>query len=186
MANPEHVETLDILDKTGVVMYRTGISIFAISLFAFSIELFGQAGLFPVPEVLGHLILSGLALGVALSAGNIHVYSKPVRYAISWPGWVGLIILFVDIHQTVVWLALGFFFITFSGIALKESFCFKVIGLKLVPLFLASSVFLMFFKFLWITGLLLLLASGILAYLSKAKWQMPLHFDIGDKSRYQV
>ncbi len=186
MANPEHEEVLDFLDKMGVGMYRTGISIFAISLFAFSIELFGKAGLFNVSAFLDHIALSGLAIGAALCAGNIHVYSKNVRYAIAWPGWLGLVILFVDINQVVTWLALGFLFITFSGIALKESYCFKVIGLKFVPIFLGCSVFLMLFKLWLISGVLLIVTSGILAYLSKAKWQMPLHFDIGDKSRYQV
>ncbi|MEI8597035.1 hypothetical protein P4S64_03275 [Vibrio sp. M60_M31a] len=38
-----------------------------------------------------------------------------------------------DYDLSRVWLSLGFVFVTFSGIALKESFCFKVPGLKLVP-----------------------------------------------------
>lgn len=186
MANPEHVEKLDFLDKAGVGMYRFGISLFSVALFAFSVLLFGRAGFFSPSDYVEHIIVSGLALGAALSAGNVHVYSKVVRYAISWPSWLGLFILYVDTQSLVIWLSLGCLFITFSGIALKESFCFKVVGLKLVPVFLASSVFLMFFELWWIAGLLLIIASCILAYLSKAKWLMPLHFDIGDKSRYQI
>jgi len=186
MANPEHEEKLDFLDKVSVSLYRTGISVFSLFLFVYSIVLIGQSGMFNVSATMNHILFVGLACGAMLSAANVHVYNKVVRYVISWSTWLGIFMMLADSTHTIVWLSLGLLFITFSGIALKESFCFKVIGLKLVPILLAVSVFLIFFKLWLISGVLLLVASSVLLYLSKEKWHMPLHFDIGDKSRYQV
>ncbi|SHO56883.1 DUF2301 domain-containing membrane protein [Vibrio quintilis] len=186
MANPEHEEILDFHDKVSVVLYRAGISVFALFLLAYAVVLIAKAGLFVVPDGIRLTILSGLVLGVVFSAANIHVYSKTVRFFIAFPGWIGMFLMITDPLHTRLWLSLGCLFITFSGIALKESFCFQVTGLKFVPFFLAAGAGLMLFELLWQSGVLLLAAGVVLLYLSKEKWQMPLHYDIGDKSRYQV
>lgn len=182
MANPEYQEKLDNLDKLSVCLYRTGISLFAIALIAMAVALTGviqHADLWS-----GTLVLTCIA--TALSAANLHVYNKMVRTIIVWSAWIGIILMLSDGQQSRVWLSLGFLFVTFSGIALKESFCFKVVGLKLVPLLLASTVLLLWLNFALYAALVMIVASLIIGYLSYQKWRMPLHFDIGIKANYEV
>ncbi|AGB11935.1 DUF2301 domain-containing membrane protein [Vibrio parahaemolyticus] len=183
MANTEHQETLDFLDKLSVCLYRAGISVFAIALLGLaaleSQWLDGMDGRY-------RAVFAVFTIAGAMSASNIHVYSKSVRTIISWSGWIGAILMVCDPELNRVWLALGFIFVTFSGIALKESFCFKVLGLKLVPTLLVVTTFALWFEQSTIVAISALLAGLIMAYLSIAKWRMPLHFDIGIKANYEV
>lgn len=183
MADTDHKETLDILDKLSVGLYRTGISLFALSLIGFSVLAFGW---FSGLDDHYHSVLVMIGASAALSAANIHIYSKLVRLTISWSSWVGLLIMLSDYDLNRVWLSLGFIFVTFSGIALKESYCFKVTGLKLVPILLTVSTFALFIDLLTIAAITMLLVGMIMGYLSIAKWRMPLHFDIGIKANYEV
>lgn len=186
MANPEHKETLDRFDKLSVCLYRSGISLFSVVAIMYSAILAGKAEWMVIPADMERVCLLIMSISTAMSAANIHVYDKLVRAVISWSSWVGILLMLSDPNLFYSWLSLGFIFITFSGIALKESFCFKVLGLRLVPLLLALSTFLMMFES-WMLAAVMLFVSGlVLAYLSYEKWRMPLHFDIGDKSNYQV
>lgn len=74
---------------------------------------------------------------------------------------------------------LGAALATLSGLAFKEQFCFAIPGIRLLPLLL---------PLLWLLEWTrVALASGLLlGLLSLAKWRMPLHFDIGDRGRYQL
>lgn len=181
MADVDHQETLDFLDKASVCLYRTGISLFAVSLVGFSLLAW-----FSDLASHYHSVLVFIGIAAAFSAANIHVYSKRVRLAISWSSWIGLVLMLSDYDLSRVWLSLGFVFVTFSGIALKESYCFKVPGLKLVPILLAASTFTLCFGFVTVTAICMLFAGIIMSYLSIAKWRMPLHFDIGIKAKYEV
>lgn len=183
MANPEHQEVLDSFDKVSVCLYRGGISLFSVSLLYLAVILSGID-----ESLLSHypIALLLIAVSAAFSAGNVHVYSKFVRAAISWSAWIGILLMLSDSGFERIWLSLGFIFVTFSGIALKESFCFKVMGLKLVPMILALSVFLLWINQTQIASFLVGLSGLIIGYLSIAKWRMPLHFDIGNKANYQV
>ncbi|MFV8412428.1 hypothetical protein [Vibrio owensii] len=125
MANTEHQETLDSLDKISVCLYRFGITLFAMALLVFSV------------------LISGA------------ISSSPLVY------------------QT-------------SVIALKESFCFKVPGLKMVPAFLAVATFALWFNLPILAAITMLLAGLVMGFLSFAKWRMPLHFDIGIKANYEI
>ncbi|MGP8307954.1 DUF2301 domain-containing membrane protein [Vibrio sp. YIC-376] len=183
MADTDYEETLDILDKLSVCLYRTGISLFALSLIGFSVLSFGW---FSGLDEHYHIVLVMIGISAAFSAANIHIYSKSVRLAISWSSWVGLLIMLSDFDLSRAWLSLGFVFVTFSGIALKESYCFKVPGLKVVPILLAASTFALCFELLTLAAIAMLLAGLIMGYLSIAKWRMPLHFDIGIKAKYEV
>ncbi len=85
-----------------------------------------------------------------------------------------------------LWVAYGFMFVCLSGVALKESFCFKVVGLKLVPLLLMVAVAgFALNRPVW-SIVVLVIACAILGYLAYEKWKMPLHFDIGNKANYQI
>lgn len=183
MANPEYKETLDGLDKLGVCLYRIGISLFSLSILLLAGALSGKIeGLIGFTDT----ALLMIAASAALCAANIHVYSKHVRAAISWSAWIGLALMISDPEQVRTGMSLGFIFITFSGIALKESFCFKVFGLKAVPVLLAISAFAIWFEQPMIASAALAFSSLVMGYLSFAKWRMPLHFDIGIKSNYEV
>ncbi|WP_114764278.1 DUF2301 domain-containing membrane protein [Vibrio rhodolitus] len=181
MANPEYQETLDTLDKLSVCLYRTGISVFSLALIGLATTL---SGLVPIDWLPITLLVTCVA--TAMSAANLHVYNKLVRTIIVWAAWIGILLMLSDGQQSHIWLSLGFLFITFSGIALKESFCFKVMGLKLVPLLLASTVLLLWLDLTLYAAILMMVASLIIGYLSYQKWRMPLHFDIGIKANYEV
>ncbi|WP_162892880.1 DUF2301 domain-containing membrane protein [Vibrio superstes] len=184
MANPEHKEHLDGLDKISVVSYRSGITLFALSLLVlFSAELLCVLEV-DISPVLREWSLNLIAISAALSAANIHVYNKKVRAIIAWSSWLGLALFIV--LPTKEWLYIGFMFITFSGIALKESYCFKVKGLNLVPLLLILSVLVMWMKEPAILAALSGLGGFIYAVLAIEKWKMPLHFDIGNKASYEI
>lgn len=183
MADIDYQETLDFWDKLSVSLYRAGISLFSISLIGFSALAFDWF------SGLGEYYRSALvmiAIAAALSAANVHIYSKTVRLVISWSSWVALVLMLSDFELSRVWLSLGFVFVTFSGIALKESYCFKVPGLKLVPVLLAVSSFALCFGFQVVAAIAMMIAGFIMGYLSIAKWRMPLHYDIGIKANYEV
>ncbi|MFT6985906.1 MAG: putative integral membrane protein [Psychromonas sp.] len=186
MANPEHVEVLDTFDRLSVCMYRTGISLFPIALLSYVLLLANELSGFNLITISTQTPLILLASATALSSANLHVYDKKIRAIISLSGWIGLLlsILLNDSHY--LWIAQGFMFFTFSGIALKESFCFKVAGLKITPALLCLSVFMIAFKQSMIIIVLLFIVSLIFVFLAQAKWRMPLHFDIGNKANYQI
>lgn len=186
MANPEYQESLDFIDKLSVILYRLGISLFAFTLLCYSgLMMAFLAGFTFIHDWQKYAMLS-LSIATALSAANIHVYNKIVRSIIAWSGWIGIVTLISTQSIPGQSIALGFMFITFSGIALKESFCFRVTGLKLIPILLAVSTFSLFFQQDMFTTPLLFVSALILGYLSVAKWAMPLHFDIGIKANYQI
>ncbi|WP_052772130.1 DUF2301 domain-containing membrane protein [Vibrio mexicanus] len=121
-----------------------------------------------------------------LIAGNLHVYNKRVRYIITSSGWIGVALMAILLSTNQLWVAYGFMFVCLSGVALKESFCFKVVGLKLVPLLLMVAVAgFALNRPVW-SIVVLVIACAILGYLAYEKWKMPLHFDIGNKANYQI
>ena len=83
-------------------------------------------------------------------------------------------------------LVLGAALVTLSGLAFKEQFCFAIPGIKLVPLLLPLLWLLEWLQVAWAAALVALVSGALLTLLALAKWRMPLHFDIGDKGRYQV
>ena len=56
----------------------------------------------------------------------------------------------------------------------------------LISLFLAASLVPLLLDEPWFAGLLLLPAGLVMTTLSWQKSAMPLHFDVGDKSQYQI
>ncbi|OCH13044.1 MULTISPECIES: DUF2301 domain-containing membrane protein [unclassified Aliivibrio] len=185
MANTEHVETLDSLDKVSVITYRLGITLFSFSLFLCSLTIANDMSLILIDGSLKEFAFITLAISSAMSAANLHVYDKKIRIVITWSAWIGLVLLSLLIGSHLVWIAIGFLFVTFSGIALKESFCFKVLGLKFIPFLLCAATFMLAME-KWVISLICLTIAGVIfLFLAIQKWKMPLHFDIGNKSNYQ-
>lgn len=186
MANTEHQEKLDKLDQLSVCLYRAGVTLFSLALLVYSLVASNKLGLISLPESVQWASIFAMCISSALSAANLHVYNKHVRVIIVWSTWLGLLIMLYGVQSGFYWLALGFLFVTFSGVALKESFCFNVYGLKLVPIFLALNTLFLMLEYWQGVMVCSAIAGAIILYLSVQKWRMPLHFDIGNKANYQV
>ncbi|MCF3099511.1 hypothetical protein EHZ86_20160, partial [Aeromonas australiensis] len=83
-------------------------------------------------------------------------------------------------------LVLGAALATLAGLAFKEQFCFAIPGIKLVPVLLPLLWLLEWWRVELAAALVALVCGALLTLLALAKWRMPLHFDIGDKGRYQI
>jgi len=181
MADPQHVEKLDFIDVITVMLYRCGISIAVFALLIPLLE-YSYPGLY-------YLYLPLLAMSAGLIASSLHIYNKEIRWAISFSAWLALMLfpLVWRAQQEFLMLAInGLLFVTISGIALKESFCFRIPGLKLVPVLLIVALFANWQDYEAASLISHTIAGGILLMMCVLKWRMPLHFDIGDKSRYQI
>ncbi|MUK60413.1 hypothetical protein GNP81_12495 [Aliivibrio fischeri] len=187
MASIDHIEKLDALDKLSVVTYRTGLTLFGITLIVFSLAIADDIGFILIKnDYLMELALALFAVSSAMSAANLHVYDKKVRLIITWSAWIGLVLLITIDSEILAWLPIGFLCVCFSGIALKESFCFKVIGLKAIPFLLCISILMLAIE-VWLIAIICLFLSGVIfIFLAIQKWKMPLHFDIGNKANYQI
>ena len=186
MATPNHIPEMSFLDSLTVVLYRTGLSIFAVSTALHTIELlFGCV-------ILGKWHLPVTAAGVALASADVHLYDPRFRWLFPLMSWLGLTVLaftmqvessLITKHMSM--LSLSFFYAGAGMFAIKESFCFKIAGLSFVPFFLAMAILLHWGGFISGAGVMLIPAALLYLRMSYAKWAMPLHFDIGDKSQYQ-
>ncbi|MCI5149251.1 MAG: hypothetical protein D3916_07680 [Candidatus Electrothrix sp. MAN1_4] len=188
MAHPKHTPNMTSLDNMTVALYRTGLTIAAVTSLVYSIERI--LGI----QILGVFYLPVFAAGIALASANIHLYDSRFRWFFPFVGWIGFVILTfaytlkgaTPFASTLADLSLGFFYVGAGMFALKESFCFRIIGLPLVPFFLCASIFNRLLGFSSAEVYFLLPAGCLMTWLCIAKWRMPLHFDIGDKSLYSL
>lgn len=169
MADPHIQSELDNLDILTVILYRCALTLSAavMSVIAWESDMATQA-----------IVISALIAG-----STVHVYDKRFRLLILGSG------LFAAVWQMLgLWspLALGAALFTFSALAIKEYFCFQLRALILTPLALAGFWFCLVFGQEQISIAFSMTGAILLAVAAFAKWRMPLHFDIGDKSRYQI
>lgn len=182
-------------DRTGVVIYRSGLAIAALSFAVGSILILWQG---VTPTVLNALTLLyaifSLALGVSLF--TIHIYLAVLHRALQlfWAiGSIGAVALIVQnaqplaltvYNQPIALFLIGFTFAALTGIYFKEAFCFNRLETKfltpLVPILILGHL----------TGVLsveaeqVLLAAWTVFFLVFAirKLIQPIPPDIGDKS----
>ncbi|WP_411908803.1 DUF2301 domain-containing membrane protein [Haemophilus influenzae] len=83
-------------------------------------------------------------------------------------------------------LALGGALLTLGGLCFKEYFCFRVPLLNLQPIFVACLWFSWVLNNLIALRIFSIISGVLLLVLAIQKWRMPLHFDIGDKTKYQI
>ena len=191
MADPQFEEKLDGLDRLTVRLYRLGLALAGGTLLASGgMALFGGEGLGLLPL---------MALACALIASSMHIYDKQIRWFLMGSTWSALM-LYPAISQWLPHTSLfvgvqGLLFVTLSGIALKEQYCFKILALKWVPGLLVGSIFSLGIAefwpetlgwFNWLYGATGLAAGGLYSIMAVAKWRQPLHFDIGEKAKYQI
>lgn len=194
MANPEHTPTMDRFDNMTVVLYRIGITICALTL------LIGGLGrLVSIPALLINepwppwMLKTDplLIVGIALAVSNVHLYAKTFRWVFSITAWLGAVLLITapgtgSSARTMACAGLGCLFVTLSAFALKERFCFRIPGLRMVPFLLAIATFANLANATDAAGITMGLSGLILSLLAVQKWRMPLHFDVGDKSAYEI
>ncbi|OAN11567.1 hypothetical protein A3K86_21840 [Photobacterium jeanii] len=169
MADPHIKSPLDVLDIITVVLYRTALTVGAITLSILAWEFDTAAG-----------VLVGAAL---IASSTVHIYDKRFRWLIQGSG------LFAALwFMSGLWLplAVGAALFSFSALAVKEYFCFQLKVLLATPLALAGFWFCWVFEQQQISIIFSMSGAILLAVAAASKWRMPLHFDIGDKSRYQV
>lgn len=182
-------------DRTGVVIYRSGLAIAALSFAVGSILILWQG---VTPTVLNALTLLyaifSLALGVSLF--TIHIYLAILHRALQlfWAiGSIGAVALILQnsqplaltvYNQPIALFLIGFTFAALTGIYFKEAFCFNRLETKfltpLVPILILGHL----------TGILsveaeqVLLAAWTVFFLVFAirKLIQPIPPDIGDKS----
>ncbi|WP_421290180.1 DUF2301 domain-containing membrane protein [Aeromonas veronii] len=178
MANPEIESPLDGIDKLTVSLYRLGLSAAALLLLCRGAALLSGMALLPSAQW-----LMSLAVASAICGFSLHIYDKRIRLILQGFGWGALALAAVGAPDALV---LGAALATLSGLAFKEQFCFAIPGIKLVPVLLPTLWLLEWLRVEWAAALVALVCGALLTLLALAKWRMPLHFDIGDKGRYQI
>lgn len=168
MADPHIQSPMDAWDYLTVAIYRSGFVIAAFSVLALT--------WYPEKALLGILIAA------TCCASSLHIYLKHFRLVFQFATWLGLLCYILGLPE----LALGGALLTLGGLCFKEYFCFRVPLLNLQPIFVAVLWFSWVFEGAWLTRILSLVVGLLLLLLAIQKWRMPLHFDIGDKTKYQI
>ncbi len=169
MADPHIKSPMDRLDHLTVILYRLGFTL------AFPVIIL-------LPWKLNFPMEGLVFLCAAMCASSLHVYMKSFRLLLQFATWVGLLCAAFGFPM----IGIGGAFITLGGLCFKEYFCFKVPGLPFQPLILAALWFCMAFD-VDIAAKILAAISGCLFLITSIyKWRMPRHFDIGDKTKYDI
>lgn len=190
MADPHHVEPLDVFDRFTVLAYRVGLFLGALGVGSMALCWGTGQG----ATVLGDLCRFVVLLATALVVAHLHLYDRFIRWAISASGWLGALLTVLGGTVLSAWSAggwlldagLGFQFVVLSATALKERYCFKLPLVVVIPPLLAVALLPVRAEAALPAAVLLGAASLVLLLLAFAKAKMPLHYDIGDKRRYQV
>ena len=169
MADPHIKCELDLLDKLTVVLYRSALTIAAL-----------------IMAIIGYETIQAtpfLIIVALLASTTVHIYDKRFRWLIQGAGLFAAIWLIAGLWQP---LALGNALFVFSALSVKEYFCFQIKALLLTPIVLAGFWFCLIFNVSAGVIACAMLSAILLGVAAFSKWRMPLHFDIGDKTRYQV
>lgn len=169
MADPHIKSKMDWLDYLSVIVYRSGFV-----LAAPSIALLPWETRYPAIQM--------CFVAATLCASSLHIYMKNFRLLLQAATWGGLLVAILGFPM----IGLGGAFITLGGLCFKEYFCFKVPGLRAQPLILAGLWFALMLEQALIAQGLAGLSALLFLVVSIAKWRMPFHFDIGDKTKYEM
>ena len=126
--------------------------------------------------------LLGILIAATCCASSLHIYLKHFRLTFQFATWIGLLCYILGAPE----LAFGGTLLTLGGLCFKEYFCFRVPLLNLQPVFVLLLWFSWVFEGAILTRVLSIIVGALLLLLAIQKWRMPLHFDIGDKTKYQI
>lgn len=173
---------LDVWDKLSLMLYRCGMILTGVALLLLAAQQIFY------PYWFKHSLVF-LSLGALLQAASLHIYKKSVRWILVTSCWIGVWLVGLSLATSgllAAYLSLGALFITLSGIAYKESLCFSLPYLKVIPLLLVLSWLAVFFaQAQWAAGGFLLTAFLYL-YMAWRKINMPLFYDLGDRKKYEI
>lgn len=168
MADPHIQSPMDFWDYLTVIIYRSGFIIATLMIFLLPYQ--------------SELAQKGLLVAGTMLASSLHLYLKQFRLIFQFAAWVGLLCAIFNLPS----LAFGAMLLVIGGLSYKEYFCFRIFGLNFQPILVG----ILWFAVLFEQTILIQILSGIcgllLLILTIQKWRMPLHFDIGDKSKYQI
>ncbi|MDP8100006.1 DUF2301 domain-containing membrane protein [Pasteurella atlantica] len=168
MADPHIKSPMDYLDYLTVIVYRCGFVLAGMMVL-----------LLPYQPNIAQI---GILVAAVCCASSLHIYLKSFRLLLQFATWIALLCQILGFEA----LALGGTLVTLGGLAFKEYFCFKVPLLNLQPLFVALLWFAIQLNILLATQIISVIVGGLFIILAIQKWRMPLHFDIGDKTKYQI
>lgn len=164
-ADPHIVPEMDFLDRMTVILYRTGLC------------LAGPATLCLLWDEKRLLFLA-----TVLCASSLHLYYKAFRLLLLMAAWTGLLLAACGLPM----LGIAACFITLGGLCFKENFCFKIPAIRYQPLVLAALWFGLVFEITLAAYGLAAMAAILFLMTGLSKCRMPLHYDIGDRSKYQI
>lgn len=168
MADPHIQSPMDFWDYLTVIIYRSGFIIATLMIFLLPYQ---------SEQAQKGLLVAGTMLG-----SSLHLYLKQFRLIFQFAAWIGLLCAIFNLPS----LAFGAMLLVIGGLSYKEYFCFRIFGLNFQPILVG----ILWFAVLFEQTILIQILSGIcgllLLILTIQKWRMPLHFDIGDKTKYQI
>lgn len=187
--------TITESDRTGVIIYRSGLMVAALT-FAFGSYLVLTQG--DNPAILNALtpLFACFCLALGVSLFTIHIYLEVLHRALQIFWGIGVLVSVILAFQSNQPLALyiyqhplsllgvGFPFAALTGIYFKEAFCFNRLETKvltpLVPMLLLGHLF-GFLPLEWEQVLLAIWAILFVVFAGRKIWQ-EIPSDIGDKS----
>jgi len=182
MADTRVKARLDVWDKLSLILYRCGMVLTGVALLLLAAQQFFY------PYWFKHCLVF-LSLGALLQAASLHIYKKSVRWLLVTSCWIGVWLVGLSLATSglsAAYLSLGALSITLSGIAYKESTCFSIPYLKVIPLLLVLSWLAVFFAHAqWAAGGFTLTAFLYL-YMAWKKINMPLYYDLGSRKKYEI
>lgn len=168
MADPHIQSPMDHWDYATVIIYRLGFVLATIMIFLLPYDF--------------HIAYAGLLVAGVMLASSLHLYLKSFRYVFQFALWIGLLCHIFNFPL----LAFGAILLVIGGLSYKEYFCFRILGLNFQPVFVAMLWLAVVFEQMLFVQILSVIIGVLLFLLSVQKWRMPLHFDIGDKTKYQI
>lgn len=177
MADIHIEEKLDRIDYITVALYR-----FSFLLSAIAIACLGLGEIWDMNFTQYGMPL--LIVSALIASACVHLYDKTIRWFIQG---CAIFAVCLSIANILPIIAVGASLVCWCGLSIKEYYCFRIRLIRITPLVLV--LFWLCFAFsIWPP--LLYLSSALSALLlftiGIAKFRQPFHFDIGDKSKFQI
>ena len=117
-----------------------------------------------------------------MCASSLHIYLKPFRLLLQFATWIALLCHLFGLPE----LALGGALLTLGGLCFKVYCCCRVPTLNFMPIFVALLWVSFVADMVLLRQAMSIICALLLVVLFVQKCRMPLHFDIGDKMKYQI